>query len=292
MEIKLNAEYKSLISLLDDPDEFIYENVFNKIVEFGPQIIPFLEQEWEHNIDELVQLRLENIVHTLQFYEVKANLKTWLLNEPTNLFNFLQVLNKYQFPDIDSKKISNEVDELKRMIWLEMNANLTPLEQMKLFNTMFFKFAKFGANITHENAPNFSYLSYILETKQGNPMGLALLYLIVAQELRMPIYGVCLKDYFLLCYLDSEIWQRDPSQMNAQDILFYINPFNNGTLFKREEIINYLIKIKAPSKNQYFFPANTIEIAKEFIQLLISQYNQNNEEEKAIEMKELLQIFL
>ncbi|MEY2829175.1 MAG: hypothetical protein RIQ33_1033, partial [Bacteroidota bacterium] len=87
--------YKSLISLLDDPDEEVYNNVFAKLCECGPIVIPQLENEWEHNVDELVQVRLETLIHTIQFDALKNALKTWVLNHADDLQMGILIFNKY-----------------------------------------------------------------------------------------------------------------------------------------------------------------------------------------------------
>ena len=41
-EFKNNSELKALVSLLDEPDESIYIDIRNKILDFGPDVLPVL----------------------------------------------------------------------------------------------------------------------------------------------------------------------------------------------------------------------------------------------------------
>ena len=67
-------ELKALISLLDDPDVEIYRELEDKLITCGPEVIPLLEQSWETSFDVLLQGRIEQIVHKIQFNEVKTDL--------------------------------------------------------------------------------------------------------------------------------------------------------------------------------------------------------------------------
>ncbi|MEN9523165.1 MAG: hypothetical protein RL065_1542, partial [Bacteroidota bacterium] len=107
-------EYKSLIALLDDPDEEIYNNVFTKLCEYGKIVIPHLESEWEHNLDELVQQRVEDVIHTIQFDEIKSELKIWALNKPENLFQALLIINKYFYPEGNNENITQKIENIKK----------------------------------------------------------------------------------------------------------------------------------------------------------------------------------
>ncbi len=289
-EAPKNKEFKSLVSLLDDPDEEVFENVFQKLVEYGPQVIPSLESEWEHNLDEVVQERLENLIHTIQFDALKNELTTWVLVNPNDLLQGALIVNKFLYPEADNKKLVVQIEELKKNIWIELNYHLTPLEQVSIFNTIFYKHLQFAANTEMPHDPKNSFIGYVLESKKGNPIGIGLLYLLLAQQLHMPVYGVCLKNYFVLCYIDSEVFNLDPGMMNSNDILFYINPFNKGSLFKRPEIIAYLKSIKTENKEQYFNPATSKEVLLEALSVVSLDYQMQGNKDKMEELMQLKQI--
>ena len=47
-----NREITALLHLIDDPDEDVYSTVSDKIISFGKEIIPNLENLWENKMDE------------------------------------------------------------------------------------------------------------------------------------------------------------------------------------------------------------------------------------------------
>ena len=50
-----NSEIQALISLLDDDDEIVIENVTNKLLSYGESVIFNLESAWEENVDPKLQ---------------------------------------------------------------------------------------------------------------------------------------------------------------------------------------------------------------------------------------------
>ena len=65
-------ELNALIHLLDDPDEIIYSEIRKKFVSLGPPAIPHLESAWENTYDIIMQKRIEQIIHHIQFSKLKS----------------------------------------------------------------------------------------------------------------------------------------------------------------------------------------------------------------------------
>ena len=58
--MKETKELKALLHLLDDPDKEVFETVSDKIIHYGKEVIPKLENLWENTKDGEVQQRIEN----------------------------------------------------------------------------------------------------------------------------------------------------------------------------------------------------------------------------------------
>ncbi|MEO6850874.1 MAG: hypothetical protein ABI203_01420, partial [Mucilaginibacter sp.] len=70
-------EIKSLIHLLDDPDGEVFEHIHQKIRSYGGEAIEYLESAWEQAFDPILQERIANLVHEIQFSIVKEELRLW-----------------------------------------------------------------------------------------------------------------------------------------------------------------------------------------------------------------------
>lgn len=282
-------ELNALISLLDDPDESVYMQVSTKFLSLGQEVIPVLEDAWEHSFDTLIQNRIENIIHQIQFDIIKDALKDWAHPEKQNLLDGAMLIARYQYPDIDFKKVQKQIDQIKQDVWLELNNNVTALEKVKIINHILFDVHNFSGNTTNYHAPQNSYINNVLESKKGNPLLLSIIYTIIAQSLDIPIYGVNLPEHFILCYIDVEHMGVPSSKDNVgTNVLFYINPFSKGTVFGQKEIDAFLKQLKLEQLPIFYEPCSNLEIVKRLLRNLIASYEKLGYPDKSEELKTLL----
>jgi regulator of sirC expression with transglutaminase-like and TPR domain len=279
-------EIESLIKLLDDPDTEISALVEGKILSYGNEVIGYLESAWEQSFDAVLQERIENLVHKIQFNTVKQELQLWVMGGSFDLLQGLLIINKYQYPDLDEQKVINQLEEIKREIWMQLLYEMSAVEIVKLINHTLYTTYGFSGNTTNHHDPNNSYLSQVLESKKGNQISLAVIYLIIAQKLDIPIYGVNLPQHFILAYLDES---QNPNLEGV--VLFYINAFNKGFMFGKRDVDAFLKQLNIHPDKQFYEPCSNEDIVKRVIRNLISSYDKLSAIEKVNELEELLQIF-
>src|SRR5688572_4052736 len=271
-----NKEFKALVSLLDDEDEQIITHVQEKILSLGTTVIPFLEQEWESNFNSQVQRRIEDLIHTLQYELLKERLKNWYESEDQDLLTGMWLVATYQYPDIELIKLKQDLEQLYYETWLEFKQDLYPFDQVKLINSVLFNKLKFGANTKNFHSPENSMINVVLETHKENPITLCVIYMLVAQKLKLPVYGVNLPNLFVLTYKDD---QQTP---------FYINAFNRGLIFTKQDIENYINELHLAPQSSFFEPCSSLEIIRRVLRNLIMSFDKMGDHDKAEEVKELL----
>src|SRR3978361_2139558 len=278
-------EINSLIRLLDDPDVEIYEHIHHKIISYGGEVIYYLESAWEQAFDPIQQERIANLVHEIQFGIVKEELKLWYQSGAFDLLQGGLTINKYQYPDLDEQKVINQIEAIKRDIWLQMIYDSSAAEQVKLINHVFYTIYGFSGNTSNHQDPQNSYLNQVLETKKGNQISLAIIYSIIAQKLDIPIYGVNLPQHFILAYVDETM----QSEFEG-GILFYINAFNKGFIFGRRDVDMFLKQLNLKFDKQFYEPCSNTDIIKRVLRNLISAYEHLGSTEKVDELNELMGI--
>ena len=282
-------EIKALISLLDDPDELIFDQIRLKIESMGEEIIPVLEDAWEHQAyGILFQSRVENIIHNIQFDNVKADLGKWAATEDKDLLDGMLALAKYQYPEIDDDEIRALINKIEKDIWLEFHDGLTALEKLKVFNHIMFDVHGFEGNKKHYHSTDNSFINRVLESKKGNPISLAVLYLILAERLDLPVYGVNLPRHFILAWGDLMDFSLGDS--DEPKILFYINPFSGGSVFGKRDIDAFLKELKLKPNPIFFLPCSNYDIMVRSMNNLIHSYEQDGQGHKAEEIRELQRI--
>jgi len=278
-------EVRSLIRLLDDPDGEIFEHVHEKLLSLGPVAVEYLESAWEEAFDPIQQERIANLVHEIQFGIIKKDLQLWHQGGAFDLLQGVLIINRYQYPDLDEQKVINQVEAIKRDIWIQMMNEASPAEQIKLINHVFYSIYGFSGNTTNHQDPQNSYISQVLETKRGNQISLAIIYSIIAQKLDIPVYGVNLPQHFILAYLDETM----QSEFEG-GILFYINAFNKGFIFGRRDVDMFLKQLNLKFDKQFYEPCSNTEIIKRVIRNLVSAYEHLGAPDKVAELNELLRI--
>lgn len=271
-------EFKALVSLLDDDDEQIISHVQEKILSLGTGIIPILEQEWESNFNSQVQRRIEDLIHTLQYELLRERLRQWYEGEEQDLLTGMWLVATYQYPDIELIKLKQELEQLYYETWLEFKPDLYPFDQIKLINSVLFNKLKFGANTKNFHSPGNSMINVVLESHRGNPITLCVIYMLVAQKLKLPVHGVNLPNLFVLTYKDERHQQ------------FYINAFNKGLIFSKQDIENYINELHLAPQDSFFQPCSSLEIIRRVFRNLIMSFDKMGEHAKAEEVKELLLI--
>jgi regulator of sirC expression with transglutaminase-like and TPR domain len=282
-----NKEITALINLLDDPDDTIFSTVKDKLLTVGEKVIPVLENAWETSFNPLLQTRIENIIHRIQFEKVTEALKSWKKSRSKDLWEGALLIARYQYPDLQETKLLKQLQLIKQDIWLELNENLTALEKVKVINHILFDVHRYSGNTENYHAPENSYLNKVIENKKGNPLSLSILYLLIAQQLELPISGINLPEHFVLAYIDEH---AAPEIQGEDRLLFYINPFSKGAVFSRKEIDMFLKQLNIAPEKSYYTPCNNIHIVRRLIRNLISAYTRSGNSEKVQELEEMIQV--
>jgi len=278
----VDPELQALISLLDDPDPETYLSVSERIYGLGPQAVHTLEDVWEHTFDELVQNRIEQIVHKIQFEDVRCRLTDWAAGDDHDLLEGCCIVNRFQYPEFNEQNLRERFEKIRRDIWLELNNSLTALETIKVFNHILYEVHKFGQKPepgkTFEPAGYF--LSNLFENRRGNPLSLGILYVALAGKLELPVYGVGLPGHFIATYTDDSVLP-----VKADDILFYINPFAQGAVFSRREVELYLKQAGITPDERYYTICSNKSIIARLIDELRQAFEKKGETAKAAELK-------
>jgi regulator of sirC expression with transglutaminase-like and TPR domain len=276
-----STEISALVKLLDDTDQEVFQHVEQRLLDYGPAAIAFLETAWEQSLDVLLQERIENVVHRIQFNAVKEDLRLWQLGGAFDLLQGAMIINRHQYPDLDEQKLLNQIDDIKRDVWIGLQDEMSSIEKIKLINHVFYNQYGFTGNVKNHQDPQNSYINQVLESKKGNQISLAIIYATVAQKLDIPVYGVNLPQHFILGYLDEGKQEQDYS------VLFYINAFNKGAIFGKHDVDQFLRQLNLEPQPGYYTPCSNTEIIGRIIRNLISAYTHQGAIEKVEELKEL-----
>jgi regulator of sirC expression with transglutaminase-like and TPR domain len=279
-------EFTALVSLLDDPDNAVFDNISDRLISFGSDVIPALEGYWEGSLDSMIQGRIENIIHRIQCDQCLVRLHHWVKEGGINLLDGALIIASYQYPDLNEDDIRQQISRIRADIWIELNENLTALEKIRIFNHILYDIHGFSGNTRNYQSPENSYINSVLETKKGNPLSLGLVYCVLAKDLGIPIQGVNMPEHFILGYMDE-----NSILANGENVIFYINAFNHGSIFNRPEIFQFLEKLGKNPENEDLEPCSNITFINRLTNNLLHSYSKAGLNDKVDEIRELQQAF-
>ena len=268
-------EMKALISLLGDSDPEVVYHVENRIVSLGGAVIPILEKEWEQSFDPSSQKRIEEIIHSLQFSRLLDKIRVWKQSGAEDLLEGLWLIATYQYPDLDFNKIKEQIQQIFYEAWLEFKPDIQPKEQIRILNTVIFNKLRFGSDEKHTLSIGNCMINVVLESKRGNAITLSCIYLLVAQKMRLPVYGVDLPEHFVLTYKDEQTQ-------------FYINVFYKGILFTKNEIDLYLTRLNLDASEKYYEPCSHVAIIRGLLRNMMLTFENTGETDRQKEVRELM----
>jgi len=284
-----NNEISALLQLIDDPDDEVFHTVAEKLLNYGREIIPNLEQLWEGTHDQSVQERIELLIHRVHFQDLQHEFLDWSKSKHPELFRGAILIAKYQFPDLNVTSLLSQFDQVRRNIWLELNNYLTALEQTNVFNSILYNYYKLQGHELTERDPKFFFINQVLESKQGNAYTLGILYLSLCELLDIPVFAVDIPRQFVLAYIDTLHHFFATDKEGVQQIQFYIDPIN-GVVYTQKDVDTYLRKINAYERDQYFTPLTTKRVIYKMLEELALCYRYKREEQKADEIQQLMSI--
>jgi regulator of sirC expression with transglutaminase-like and TPR domain len=261
------AEIYALLTLIDDPDEEVFSTVSNRIVYYGKGIIPNLENLWENTLNEAVQERIEMLIHKLHYTDLVTDLTEWRSSAYHDLLFGALLVSRFQYPDLQTSPVIQEIEKIRRNVWLELNSFLTPLEQANVISSIVYNYYNLkGVEVAYTNPDDF-FIHKVLQTRKGNTLSNGILYLVLAELLAIPVKAINIPQQFVLAFFNEDYDAGSYSGHPQKKIHFYIDA-TTGQPFTHKDVENYLKRINVPSVPSYFKPLKTMQVIRVLLEEL------------------------
>jgi hypothetical protein len=269
-------ELLALISMLDEPDNKAFGFISEQILAYGTDAIPTLEEAWENTFDDMLQERIEDMIHHIQQEALFHELNNWANFEYNDLAKGCYLVSRFHYPTLKQEVVTTALARLRIDIWLELNDELTALEKIKVLNL-----------INEDANPRLTLINMLLENHKGDAISLGALYIILAQSLDLPVYGVDLPQHFILAYTRRPMDEKKPF-LDASEVLFYINPFRQGAVFTIKQIEHYLKQMNITLLPSHFLPCNNRMIIRRMMNEMLESYSKAGKTEMVRELEALM----
>ena len=283
------TKIEALIRLLEDPNNQVFEQVKNELVKIGDDALSSLENAAQKNSfgDEFNE-RVVSLINEIQRNVLKDELIQWINSEEKDLLLGSIIVSKHHDTYLEDSLVYDAIQSLRRAIWLEFNDYQTSFEQIKIFNRIFFGVFQFKCLNKETYSPDEIDISKVLESKQGAPLTIGLIYSIIAQSLDLPVYGVNLPNSFVLAFMDYNQSNFIINQQNDFGVLFYINPKALGDILDAREIDAFLSSRNLNPNRSHFEPCSNSSLIKRMIEDLMISFQHIGDDRKASDLNELI----
>jgi Transglutaminase-like superfamily len=260
-------EIHALLHLIDDPDEEVYSSVSKRIISIGSGIIPNLEHLWENTPEEPVQERIEMLIHRLHLRDLQTDLRDWAHEKEQDILTGVLLLSRYQYPDLNVNNTLQELEKIRRNVWLELNNFLTPLEKVNVLSNILYNYYKLKGNEVNYLKPDEFLLPKLIEAKKGNAISIGLLVLVLSRMLDINLQVVNIPRQFILGYFDDWVMHRNELSYPPEHIQFYIDSAS-GQIYSHQDVETYFKRINVSPTASYFKPLSN----RRLVQLLLEEY--------------------
>jgi len=281
-QVDSQTELRALISLLDEPQEENYLSIRDKINAYGLEAIPYLEQACGNSVNNEHTSRIRSLISGIFFNDTYKLLSSWSEGEGLDLIDAFLSISRMLKPEIDTQKYYDKYERIRKDVWLEVNDNLTALEKVRVLNHIIYDYHSFaGQRSPNGNKLKLYYPDYLFENRKGNSLTLGILYLAIAQNLEIPIYGVDLPGHFVLCYLDEKLELKPTLEYKRQEVMFYLNAMNKGAVFTHNEIKSFVAQMNLKPVESYFTPCSNKAIIKRLLKEVSQEEKLSGDKEKS-----------
>ena len=129
--------------------------------------------------------RIELIIHKLHFRDLVEEFTEWK-NGTCELLHGSLLVAKYCYPEMIATSALQEIEKIRRNIWLELNSYLTPLEQVNVISGILYSYYKLKGNEVNYEIKEDFLITKLIENKRGNSITNGILYLILCELLDIP----------------------------------------------------------------------------------------------------------
>ena len=259
-------EINALFTLIDDPDEEVYNTVSTKIVDFGRGIIPNLENLWENTPSEGIQERIELLIHRLHYTDLTNDLKEWRDSAYHDLLFGALLVSKFQYPELHTTPVLQDIEKIRRNVWLELNSYLTPLEQANVLSSIIYNYYNLkGVEVNYTNPDEF-FIHKVIETKKGNAITNGIIYQAMCDLLDIHAKVINIPKQMVIAFYHRDFDPATYIGHPQEKIIFFVDGVN-GQAYGHQEIENYFKRISVPPIAAYYKPVSH----KRIIQILLEE---------------------
>lgn len=192
----------------------------------------------------------------------------------------LNISQYVRYPELDIElyisKMNNMVNDIKSRV----SPGSCSHDIVHTINGYLFDELGFSGNRSEYYDPKNSFLNDVIDTRQGIPISMSIIYSHLANSAGLDLKGVCFPGHFMVRYADTE-----------EEII--VDPYNGGKIVTRDDcqsILDNLFDGKIVLEDRFLEVADNSQILKRVVNNLKNIYISGKDYENALKTVDLLLI--
>jgi regulator of sirC expression with transglutaminase-like and TPR domain len=159
-----------------------------------------------------------------------------------------------------------DIEKIRRNIWLELNSFLTPLEQANVLSSIVYNYYNLkGVEVNYE-CPDDFFIHKVLESKKGNALTNGIIYQVMCDLLDINARIINIPKQCIIAFYHSD-YDAGTYIGHPQDKIHFYVDATTGQAFSHKDVENYFKRISVPPTPSYFKPQSH----KRIIQVLLEE---------------------
>lgn len=258
---------EAFLSLLDDTSPAVRRALLAHFQHLGPAAAPFLEAI-ARGSNRVLARHAAYFLDELKFSDPVTEFRGFIRSLNYELESGALLLARTVQPTVTPAECCTQLDEIARRCRELIVEPSSAREKCRVLNRVLFHEWGFHGNVEHYTDPKNSFIDEVLKRRTGIPISLSIVYLLVAERLGIELEPVGLPGHFIVgCFAD--------------DLPFFIDPFDRGVFRDAEEIFDLLRANNIVPKASDLSPTPVREVLCRSCRNLVNHYTAAGEPERA-----------
>jgi regulator of sirC expression with transglutaminase-like and TPR domain len=261
------AQREAFLSLLDDTSPAVRRALLVHFGQLGTAAAPFLETV-SRGSNRVLARHAAWFLDELKFSDPVAEFRGFIRSLNYELETGALLLARTVTPSVNAGDTCTALDAIATRCRELIVEPSSAREKCRVLNRVLFHEWGFHGNVEHYTDPRNSFLDQVLTRRTGIPISLSVVYLLVASRLGLELEPVGLPGHFIVgCFAD--------------DLPFFIDPFDRGVFRDAEEIFDLLRANNIVPKASDLAPTPVREVLCRSCRNLVNHYTAAGEPERA-----------
>ncbi len=176
----------------------------------------------------------------------------------------LLLAKEVAYPLLNVEKYLRQLDDIADRAAIHVRPKDSTAARAELLGDFLFKQEKFRGNSAVYDDPRNSYFNEVLDRGLGLPITLSILYLVIAERLHLPAFGVGLPGHFIV-------------GVQAKEDILYFDPFHGGGRVSAADcarLVELTVGYKGMFQSEWLAAVSTQEILKRMLNNLRITFTQ------------------